>query len=128
MAIRAALADCSFAGFRKLSASDTERAIFDFAAVDYYFDETSAPHVASGSNWYGSHFAIEIHEKKLLFDVFDDGMAACEASAMAVLEHLVVTLGHPCHWWGYAIYEDSGESSDVERGTEKELRALFSAP
>jgi hypothetical protein len=121
------LAAFDFAGFVHLDETMTSRPRFDFEKISYYFSPSCVEKIAAGQNYYGVLFSIEVGTTFVQLEEYCMGAGACQDTSMRLLKRLVIALKLECQWQSYSHYYDSGEYSQIHKGTEKELRALLVA-
>lgn len=121
------LASFDFAGFVQLDKTMTSRSWFDFEKISYYCNPYCAEKIATNLNHYGTLFSIEVGTDFVLFEEYCFDAGACQDTSMRLLKYLIVELNLECQWQAYSHYYDSGESSQIFAGTEKEIRALITA-
>ena len=123
---RQALAGFDFDGFSRIAPGPGVRGDLGLETKDLYVSQNAAGSVAAGSNHYGTFYTVELTENEVRLESYGS-LPRCHATVMGLLQELFVRRGETCTWWGFKLYMDSGECSATVKGTEAELRGLFSA-
>ena len=119
------LASFDFVGFVRRGAEPDAPLVGDEEAAAFLSPNFAASRDA-GRNHYGQLYRMALDTRSLYLEDYSYG-DECQATAMAILRHLIVDLGRECQWTAHTEYYDSGEYSGPEVGTHVELRALFDA-
>jgi hypothetical protein len=116
-----------FAGFTKMQTGTDVSSTIGSTDTVFYSDSYSAEKsfAVTGRNYYGPLFFIEIGKNSIGLENYCLEDEQCQQTAMKLLKHLALEFDLKFQWQAYSWYYDNHERSELNKGTEVEIRGLF---